>query len=76
MIVVSDSTPLITLMKAAQLDILHKLFGEILIPDAVYQEVTTNPGFPEEAEKIINSTFIRVVTVTDKRTVSVLQRAA
>ena len=74
MIVVSDSTPLITLMKAAQLDVLRKLFGEIIIPDAVYQELTTNPNFSDEAEQITNSTFIRVVSVMDKRTVSVLQR--
>ena len=32
MIVVSDSTPLITLMKAHHLDILHGLFGDIAIP--------------------------------------------
>lgn len=34
MIVVSDSTPLITLMKAAGIDLLHELFGEIVIPEA------------------------------------------
>ena len=28
MIVVSDSTPLITLMKATRIDLLHDLFGE------------------------------------------------
>ena len=42
MIVVSDSTPLITLMKATKLVILHGLFGEVVIPDAVYSEVTSN----------------------------------
>ena len=39
MIVVSDSTPLITLMKAARIDLLHDLFGEIVIPEAVYREL-------------------------------------
>lgn len=42
MIVVSDTTPLITLMKADKLDILHGLFGEVLIPEAVFDELTTN----------------------------------
>ena len=32
MIVVSDSTPLISLLKADQLNILQKLYHEILIP--------------------------------------------
>lgn len=49
MIVVSDSTPLITLMKAARIDLLHDLFGEIIIPEAVYQELTINSNFPDEA---------------------------
>lgn len=50
MIVVSDSTPLITLMKASRIDLLHDLFGEIVIPEAVYQELTANSNFPEEAK--------------------------
>ena len=42
MIVVSDSTPLITLMKAEKLDILYRLFGDVIIPEAVFSEVTGN----------------------------------
>lgn len=75
MIVVSDSTPLITLMKAARIDLLHDLFGEIVIPEAVYQELTLNSHFPQEARIIRESAFIRVVQVKDRKTVSVLQRA-
>ena len=75
MIVVSDTTPLITLMKASQLDILHKLFGEVVIPEAVYNELTSNNSFKDETELIKNSSFIRVVAVKDRKTVSVLQRA-
>ena len=55
MIVVSDSTPLITLMKAARIDLLHDLFGEIVIPEAVYQELTVNSKFPNEAKTIQES---------------------
>lgn len=75
MIVVSDSTPLITLMKAMRLDVLFKLFGEIIIPEAVYQELTTNNNFPDEIIQIKTSKFIRVVSIQDRKTVSVLQRA-
>ena len=75
MIVVSDSTPLITLMKAARIDLLHALFGEVVIPEAVYQELTINSSFPEEAKLIRESAFITVVQVKDRKTVSVLQRA-
>ena len=40
MVVVSDTTPLIALMKAAQLELLQKLFGRILVPQAVFRELT------------------------------------
>ena len=46
MIVVSDSTPLIALMKAHHLDILHGLFGDVAISKAVYLEVTVHCGVP------------------------------
>ena len=49
MIVVSDTTPLITLMKAGKLNILEDLFGEVLIPEAVFSEVTTNQTFREKS---------------------------
>lgn len=49
MIVVSDTTPLITLMKADRLHILQAMFGEVLIPEAVFSEVTANQSFREEA---------------------------
>ncbi|MBQ6503367.1 MAG: DUF3368 domain-containing protein [Flexilinea sp.] len=75
MIVVSDTTPLITLMKAEKLYVLHSLFGEVLIPEAVFSEVTDNESFKEEADIIRNSEYIRVVKVNDGSQVSFLQRA-
>ena len=67
MIVVSDSTPLITLMKATQLQVLHELFGEIIIPEAVYDELTVNEKYIEEAQLINSSAFIRVISVDDRK---------
>lgn len=49
MIVISDTTPLITLMKIGHLNLLNKLFGEIHIPSAVYEELTSNPRYNTEA---------------------------
>ena len=43
MIVVSDTTPLISLMKINRLDLLRELFSEVMIPFAVYDELTSNP---------------------------------
>ena len=37
--VVSNTTPLIALADIGQLELLHKLYGEIMIPEAVFNEV-------------------------------------
>ena len=58
MIVVSDTTPLITLLKANKLHILHRMFGEVLVPEAVFSELTSNTTFQDEADLIRNSDYI------------------
>ena len=58
MIIISDSTPIITLMKAARLEVLQQLFGEVLIPESVYFELTTNEAFREEAMVIRDNDYI------------------
>lgn len=75
MIVVADSTPLITMMKADQLALLHALFGEIRIPVAVFEEVTDNLEYANEADLIRNSSYIKVVEVEDPEQVILLRRA-
>lgn len=76
MIVVSDTTPLISLMKAGILDVLRSLYDEILIPEAVFNELTTNVEFSDESVMIQKTAFIKVVSVAAQReTVDVLQRA-
>ena len=75
MIVVSDTTPLISLLKAERIDLLHTLFGEILIPEAVFRELTGNQLFQHEADIIRLSSFIRIVHVDEPKVVLTLQRA-
>ena len=65
MIVVSDTTPLISLMKINRLDILRALFAEVLIPQAVYDELTSDVRYPDEAETIQRSGYIRQVSVEE-----------
>lgn len=75
MIVVSDTMPLISLMKASRLDVLQKLFGEVFIPTAVFRELTSNESFREEARQITECSFIRVVCVNETKAVDVLRRS-
>ena len=75
MIVISDTTPIISLLKINQLELLHHLFGEVQVPDAVYEELISNAKFQKEAEKILRAEYIKKVVVEDKKSVALLRRA-
>ena len=75
MIVVSDTTPLISLLKINQLDLLEKLFGEVLIPEAVFNELTVDERFQLETQLIRQKEFIAVKPVNNLESVSILKRA-
>ena len=75
MIVVSDTTPLISLLKINQLDLLEKLFGEVLIPEAVFNDLTVDERFQLEAQLIRQKEFIAVKPVNNLESVSILKRA-
>lgn len=76
MIVVADTTPLISLMKIDHLDLLHQLFGEVQIPSAVFEELISNSRFPNECRQIKDSVFIKKVEVTDVNAVNLLRRSS
>jgi predicted nucleic acid-binding protein len=73
MIIISDTTPIITLLKINQLDLLQKLFQEIYIPESVYDELTQNLKYISESEIIKNSIFIKKESINDHQAVSLLK---
>lgn len=73
MIVVSDTTPIISLLKAEQLELLKKLYGNVLILRAVYRELTDNPRYTKEAVIIKKLDFLITVEVKNVKSVSVLR---
>ena len=75
MIVVSDTTPLISLLKIDCIDLLEKLFGQVLIPQAVFDELSVNERFKLEADQISSKQFIIVKAVQNSESVSILKRA-
>ena len=44
-VVISDASPLICLSALRQLDLLRLLYGSVLVPQAVWQEVSRAPLF-------------------------------
>lgn len=73
MIVVSDTTPIISLMKAGQLELLRQLFGVVYIPEAVYRELTDNEAFSEEVSMVQECEFLYVQKVDNGKSVTILQ---
>ncbi len=73
MIVVSDTTPIISLLKAGQLELLQKLYKTILVPQAVYRELTENPAYINEEDIVRNAEFLLVTAVENIKSVNVLR---
>lgn len=72
MIVVSDASPLIALAAVGRLELLHRLYGEVLIPEAVYREVTTSAPHAIGAEEVKAAEWIRVQPVRERTLVVAL----
>jgi predicted nucleic acid-binding protein len=74
-IVVADTTPLLTLFKIGRVGVLNKLYNSVHIPFAVFEELTRNTEYPEEAEYFRNCPFLEVHSELSAERVSLLQRA-
>lgn len=72
LIVVSDATPLIALAKIGQLSWLPDLFGEVLVPGAVYTEIVVAGAGRIGAAEIQSANWIRMEAVVDRTRVNYL----
>ena len=61
--VVCNSSPLIHLAKVGKLELLKGYFTEISIPEAVYRECVIDGKDREDAKRIENAAWIRVVDI-------------
>lgn len=72
MIIVSDTSPINNLAAIEQLCLLHQLYEEVLIPDAVYRELT-DPSFPVAgATEVETWDWIQIRAVGDRTFVEAL----
>lgn len=74
MIVVSDTTPVIALLKAERLDLLQKLYHTVVIPEAVYQELIVKDIYEKERGIIQNCSFLKVEKVDNRESVNRLKQ--
>lgn len=64
--VVSNTTPIISLLKLSKLELLRDLYNEISIPFAVFQEIDAgrNKAYYQDLSKI---DWIRIIEIQDKK---------
>lgn len=74
MIAVSDSSPLIALARIRRLDLLSSLFGRIVIPSAVYEEVVVAGAGLPGAEQVRRARWLEVVNKPDVAGISLLRQ--
>jgi uncharacterized protein len=67
-IIVSDTTPISELAKIGRLDLLRDIFGELIIPNEVYSELTA--GNHQAVTVIQSINWIKVCSVGDEKQVS------
>ncbi len=76
MIVISDTTPIISLIKAGRLELLQKLFNVVYIPAAVYMELTENKAYSEEIKIVQECPFLFIEEVQNEKSVMILRNFA
>ncbi len=73
MIVVSNTSPITNLAAINQLNLLQQLYSRIIIPEAVYQELTNVGTIVSGAIEVQTFEWIQVQTITNRSTVISLQ---
>jgi predicted nucleic acid-binding protein len=72
-LVVSNAGPLISLSTVSQLDLLRALFGQIVIPQAVYDEVVVHGEGEPGSREVAGADWIKIHHVKDRLAVELLR---
>ncbi len=74
MSVVSSASPLISTARIGKLDLLHQLYGEVFIPEAVWHEVVVKGAGEPGADEVKAATWIKIQSVTNTTLVHALRQ--
>lgn len=72
--VVSNSSPLINLARIGKLTLLRELFGVLIVPDAVWQEVVVEGAGQPGADEVRSAAWIQRQAVMNTQLVQALQQ--
>lgn len=73
MIVISDTTPILSLLKSGRLELLEKLYQTVVMPEAVYDELTNNNNYEEERKELEKCSFLSIEKVHNVESVQILR---
>lgn len=62
------------MVKVGYLSLLHDLFDEVVIPEAVYAELNANENFAHELQEISKNDYIVCRSVANQNVLAMLQR--
>lgn len=74
MSVVSNASPLINLARVKRLELLSQLYGELLIPQAVWQEVVIDGAGQPGANEVQSASWIKTQPVANRSLVRALRQ--
>ncbi len=74
MSVVSNASPLINLARIGKLTLLRDLYGELIVPEAVWQEVVIEGAGQPGADEVESATWIKTQAATNRQLVNALQQ--
>ena len=66
MIIVSNTSPIINLAAIGQLELLRRIYGKVIVPQAVYDEVVVAGAGQPGAKELQESNWFEVKTVQNK----------
>jgi uncharacterized protein len=72
MIIVSDTSPIINLAMIGQLHILPALFGKVVIPEKVFEEITLKGADMPGADEIKKATWVEVKACSNQELIQAL----
>ncbi len=60
-------------MKLQRLDLLEKLFDTVIVPNAVYEELTSNSKYLTEVQMVVECPFLKRCAVSDRQSIKILR---
>ena len=74
MLIVSNTTPVISLLKLNMLELLEKMYGKVIISEGVYSELIANTSMTDEIIKVNNCNAIKIQKVDNELAVMLLRQ--